>query len=282
MPASRYALSYAPALAHVLHEADDIARETSRRVASYHVLLAFFTTRNQAERLLRDRQIDEDRLLTLVSTDPKEPPDALIEILERAAQVAAGCGAREVDTLHVLVAMTRARESVAYTLLDATGEKLNLLRTRALTILTGAVPRWLETGKRPRPGVAEARVSARPHRSRIGHRVGLEADRPPHLTWVPPIVMGGQKPGAKRPPAPAPQGRPPRPRRPEAATGGRQQAPRGARGARPRARAEGPPAAGGEAPEGPRAPPGGGAGGSGKAACGKAACRSPTGGKTAC
>ncbi|MCA9550203.1 MAG: ATP-dependent Clp protease ATP-binding subunit [Myxococcales bacterium] len=206
MASSRYALSYAPALDHVLHEANDIAQATGRRVGSYHVLLAFFTTRNQAERLLRDRQIDEDRLLALVEADVKEPPDALIEILERSAQVAAGCGAREVDTLHVLVAMTRARDSVAYALLEATGEKLSLLRTRALTILTGAVPRWLETGKRARPGVAEARVTARPHRSKIGHRVGLEADRPPHLTWVPPIVMGGQKPGAKRPPAAPPKG----------------------------------------------------------------------------
>ena len=178
MASSRYALSYAAALSHVLHEADDIAQATGRRVGSYHVLLAFFTTRNQAERLLRDRQIDEDRLLALVTAEAKEPPDALIEILERSAQVAAGCGAREVDTLHVLVAMTRARESVAYSLLEATGEKLSLLRTRALTILTGAVPRWLETGKRPRQGPAEARVTSRPHRSRVGHRVGLEAADP--------------------------------------------------------------------------------------------------------
>ena len=148
MASSRYALSYAAALSRVLHEADDIARATGQRVGSYHVLLAFFTTRNQAERFLRDRSVDEDRLLEHVDAGAREPPDALVEILERAAQVAAGCGAREIDTLHVLVAMTRARESIAYALLEATGEKLSLLRTRALTILTGAVPRWLEAGRR--------------------------------------------------------------------------------------------------------------------------------------
>ncbi len=199
MGSSRYALSYAPTLARVLHEADDIAQATGRRVGSYHVLLAFFTTRNQAERLLRDRKVDEDKLLELVSPDAKEPPDALIEILERAAQVAAGCGAQTVDTLHVLVAMTRARESVAYTLLNGTNEKMGHLRTRALTILTGAVPRWLETKGRG----GDARVSVRPQRSRIS-RVGLNADRPPQQKWNPPIVMGGQKPGRKAPPKPPP------------------------------------------------------------------------------
>jgi len=183
----------------VLHEADDIAQATGRRVGSYHVLLAFFTTRNQAERLLRDRDIDEDKLLELVTPEAKEPPDALIEILERAAQVAAGCGAQRIDTLHVLVAMTRARDSVAYVLLDGTTEKLGRLRTRALTILTGAVPRWLESPRRD--ARSEAQVSARPHRSRVGRsRVGLEAERPPRMSWTPPIVMGGQKPGMKAPP----------------------------------------------------------------------------------
>lgn len=199
MGSSRYALSYAPTLARVLHEADDIARATGRRVGSYHVLLAFFTTRNQAERLLRDRRVDEDKLLELVTPDAKEPPDALIEILERAAQVAAGCGAQTIDTLHVLVAMTRARESVAYTLLNGTSEKMGHLRTRALTILTGAVPRWLETKSRG----GDARVSVRPQRSRVS-RVGLKADRPPQQKWTPPIVMGGQKPGRKVPPPPPP------------------------------------------------------------------------------
>jgi ATP-dependent Clp protease ATP-binding subunit ClpC len=198
----------APALSKSLREAEDIARATGQRATTAHLILAFFTVKNHAERLLRDRGIDEDRLLDLFPTELREPKMMLSEVLERSEQVAAGCGAREVDCLHVLVAMTRARESVAYCLLEATGEKLGLLRTRALTILTGAVPRWLagknrsqrpmraERIERERSERAEREVisvSRRPARSRTDARppgeLGVRHDRRAALDWTPPLVQ---------------------------------------------------------------------------------------------
>ena len=50
-------------LAQVLAEAEDIARSVNQKLTSAHQLLAFFTVPNRAELLLRDRGIDEDRVL---------------------------------------------------------------------------------------------------------------------------------------------------------------------------------------------------------------------------
>lgn len=212
-PTERLALPYAAPLMRILDEAEDIARATEQRPTTAHLLLSFFTSRNQAERMLRDRQIDEDRLLDLVDPANKEPKQSIREILERAGQVAAGCGAREVDTLHVLVAMTRARDSLAYQLLEKTGEKLPLIRNRALTILTGAVPRWL-TGKEaveaqePAPVQVSSMLPTKVRSSAVygtPKREPLPRDKPrgSPITWTPPILMAETRP-QKRPSAPPP------------------------------------------------------------------------------
>ena len=178
-----------PDLRHVLEEAREIAEATSQPVTSHHVLLAFFVSRNPAERLLRSREVDEDRLLALVDPEAKEPRAALREVVARGSQVAAGCGAREVDCLHVLVAMTRHRQSTAYRMLSRADPKLGHLRTRALTILTGAVPRWMSRRNRPDRadrsdrldrGEATVAVSRPPIRG--------ERSRRPAITWTPPLV----------------------------------------------------------------------------------------------
>src|SRR5258708_35851344 len=93
-PSTAQSMPHAPALSRSLREAEDIARATGQRATTAHLLLAFFTVKNHADRLLRDRSIDEDRLLDLLPDDPHEPKMMLSEVLERAEQVAAGCGAR--------------------------------------------------------------------------------------------------------------------------------------------------------------------------------------------
>ena len=135
-------IPHAPVLTQVLNEATDIARATEQALTTGHVLLALFTVNNAAERLLRDRNIDEDRLLDLVSGQMKEPPDTLANVIERAEQIAAGCGSPEAGCLHVLYAITRVRACAGYALLDKTGEKVSALRQRTLSILTGAMPVW--------------------------------------------------------------------------------------------------------------------------------------------
>src|SRR5262245_39594689 len=98
-------LPSAPTLARVFHEADEIARATGARTTTAHLLLALFTVKNRAERLLRDRGIDEDKVLDLLPKDGREGKHVFSQITERAAQVAAGCGSREIGCLHLLVAI---------------------------------------------------------------------------------------------------------------------------------------------------------------------------------
>ncbi len=133
---------------------------------------------------MRDRGVDEDRILERLPGDAKEPKHVLEEVIERASQIAAGCGAREVSCLHLLVAMTRSRESIAARVLEACGEKLGTLRTRALTILTGAIPRW---GDSAAPAEEMEQVSVLPKKRSLPAR-GERADRQAALDWSPPII----------------------------------------------------------------------------------------------
>ena len=174
-----------PVLRHVLEEAREIAEATQQPVTSQHVLLAFFVSRNPAERLLRSREVDEDQLLKLVDQNAKEPRVALREIVARGSQMAAGCGAREVDCLHVLVAMTRHRQSIAFRLLSDADPKLGHLRTRALTILTGAVPRWMS--RRSRGGEQGDRIPS-PISVSTPPRRALRPERKPAISWTPRLV----------------------------------------------------------------------------------------------
>src|SRR6266536_3921585 len=151
-------------LAQVLAEAQDIARSVNQSLTSAHQLLGFFTIPNRAELLLRDRGIDEDRILAAMTEKPKEPDGIERELRERAREVAVGVGAEEVDCLHLLIAMSRVRSSAAHQLLAACGLQLATLRNVALSYFTSRMPRRLrelapQSVKALRPTPMTARTS---------------------------------------------------------------------------------------------------------------------------
>jgi ATP-dependent Clp protease ATP-binding subunit ClpC len=130
-------------LALVLSEADDIAQSVSQRVTTAHAVLALFTVDNPGQRLLKERGIDEDRLLPLVKAAPTEPEGTLRELRERAREIARACGSREADCLHLLIAVTRLR-CAGHELLAGTGLDLTSVRNTALSyFLSGRMPRKL-------------------------------------------------------------------------------------------------------------------------------------------
>ncbi|HUK65731.1 MAG TPA: ATP-dependent Clp protease ATP-binding subunit [Anaeromyxobacteraceae bacterium] len=147
-------------LAQVLAEADDIARSVNQKLTSAHQLLAFFTIPNRAEVLLRDRGIDEDRILAVMTEKPREPEGTERDLRERAREVAQGLGAEEVDCLHLLIAMSRVRSSAAHQLLGACGLQLATLRNVALSYFTSRMPRRLKD-LAPQPARALASPAAR-------------------------------------------------------------------------------------------------------------------------
>jgi len=131
-------------LLQVLTEAEDIARSVNQKPTSAHQLLAFFTVPNRAEILLRERGVDEDRILEVMGQAPREVEGVARDLRERARDVAAGVGAAEVDCLHLLIAMSRVRASAAHQLLSACGLQLASLRNVALSYFTARMPRRLK------------------------------------------------------------------------------------------------------------------------------------------
>ncbi len=141
-------------LAQVLAEAADIASSVNQKLTSAHQLLALFTVPNRAEILLKERGVDEDRILGTMSGKPKEPEGIVRDLRDRACEVAESVGSSEVDCLHLLIAMSRVRSSVAHQLLAACGLQLPTLRNVALSYFTARMPRRLKELQPVRVGPA--------------------------------------------------------------------------------------------------------------------------------
>src|SRR5512134_3993211 len=150
-------------LAQVLAEAADIAASVNQKLTSAHQLLAFFTVPNRAEILLKERGVDEDRILGTMTGKPKEAEGVERDLRERAREIAESVGAEEVDCLHLLIAMSRVRSSAAHQLLGACGLQVATLRNVALSYFTARMPRRLKTVPQPaRAASPGARRAAEP------------------------------------------------------------------------------------------------------------------------
>ncbi len=148
-------------LRQVIAEAKDIAAQVSQRLTSAHLLLALFTVHNRAEILLKEKDIDEDAILALVHTVEGEPPGTVKRIQEKAREIAVGCGAENIDCLHLLIALCGMRSTLAYDLLRRTNLNVPKLRNTALSYVTGRMPRRLTVKKkRAREEPQSARVQA--------------------------------------------------------------------------------------------------------------------------
>jgi len=149
--------------AQVLTEASDIAQSVGQKLTTAHVLLALFTVENRAQVLLKERGIDEDRLLATMTCVPQEDDGLLADLCHRSRQIAASCGSSETDCLHWLIGATRVR-CAAQDLLVRSGLDLNGTRNTALSYyLSGRMPRKLQLGRAPRQlSAAPPRPSAPP------------------------------------------------------------------------------------------------------------------------
>ncbi|NPC84272.1 ATP-dependent Clp protease ATP-binding subunit, partial [Pyxidicoccus fallax] len=177
-------------LAQVLHEANDIAQSVVQRLTSAHVLLALFTVENRAQLLLKERGVDEDSLLQLLTSAPTESDGVVRELREKTREIATSLGSGEADCLHLLIAVTRVR-CAANELLQLAGLDLATLRTTAMAFFTsGRMPRFLQTG----------RAQALGHRPPVSRPVGAPPSPLP-LSAVA-VSMPRAIPGA--PPTPLP------------------------------------------------------------------------------
>jgi len=130
-----------PETVRAFHEAEDISRRAAQPPSSAHLLLALFTFANRAQVLLLERHVDEDTVLDQIRVLEDEPKRTLVQLRERAREIARGAGSPDVDCLHVLIAITRLREAFAYQLLERSGTSLTALRNVAVSYVTGNMPR---------------------------------------------------------------------------------------------------------------------------------------------
>ncbi|HZH02177.1 MAG TPA: AAA family ATPase, partial [Myxococcaceae bacterium] len=153
--------------AQALAEAHDISRSVNQKPTSAHALLALFTFQNRAALLLRERSVDEDALLTVMTSSPKEADAVLRDLCERAREIARSCGSQEADCLHFLIALTRVR-CAAQELLSRTGLDLTSLRNTALSYyLSGRMPRRFQMNP-PQPGTPPVPAPPRAIRRPLG------------------------------------------------------------------------------------------------------------------
>ncbi len=151
--------------AQVVAEAEDIARSVGHCLTTAHTLLSLFTVPNRGALLLKERGIDEDSILNIMTRVPAEAPEVNGELLERARDIAQQCGSAEADCLHLLIAVSRMKDCAAYSLLTRCGLEMNALRNQALSYyLGGRMPRRLQMVERPSPSAALPAASSLPLR----------------------------------------------------------------------------------------------------------------------
>jgi len=134
----------APDLSRAHHEARALADGVGAPLATTHLLLSLFCVPNPAEIVLREANVDEDRLLSLMGPALVDEPDAIEAVLAATDETALRCDARQANTLHLLVALLKVREGAAWQLLESALGGNAALRNRVMSYVTAVLPRRLQ------------------------------------------------------------------------------------------------------------------------------------------
>ena len=113
-------------------EAHRLSKEAGHALTSLHLLLAIFsegTRPNQAYSVLREEGVALDELLARLRKRPREREAAVKAILDRCQDMAKLTNSSMVNSLHLLLAMTRVADSVACKILRKHHEDLNGFRS---------------------------------------------------------------------------------------------------------------------------------------------------------
>ncbi len=137
----------APDLGGALTEARAIADGVGQPLATSHLLLALFTVPNPAEVVLAEYALNEDSFLARIDPKMGESTTSMRNVLDAAAETALRCDARQTNTLHLLVALLKVRDTQAFTLLEAVlgPAMVPSLRNRVMAfVMSPGLPRRLQ------------------------------------------------------------------------------------------------------------------------------------------
>jgi ATP-dependent Clp protease ATP-binding subunit ClpC len=190
-------------LRQVFEEARDIAQKVGQPMTTAHVLLAMFTLPNHAQVLMGDRRLNEDRILSVIRRGEEEGARLVQDLRGKTEELADGLGSREVNCLHLLLAMTRLKEAVAHQLLVRSGEDLADLRAKAMGCLSGRMPRRLANFRK----TSNLAVDHAPAVPQLAADDGEMA-----LSTAPSVLPPARGPAGDLAPAPRLESPPPQPR----------------------------------------------------------------------
>jgi len=132
---------YSPELQHLAEEAIDSSEQLGEPLSSLHLLFALFMLDNSGALLLSEEGINEGTLLPHVDRSLRESEDAADELMNYAEEAAALYRNPEVNCLHLVVALCRHRQSLAYRTLEKANVPISRLRNRAVSLLVNPMPR---------------------------------------------------------------------------------------------------------------------------------------------
>lgn len=145
-------LSESKELARVLDESKAIADRLNMPFTSAHPLLCFYLVETQAAQFLQERGLTVDALLEAIQNVPDESPEIWDRILRRAEDVALVQKSRQIESLHLLVAICSFVESAAYQLVRSLGFQLGEIRSSIMAQLQGDQLRTVSSAARaPQP-----------------------------------------------------------------------------------------------------------------------------------
>jgi ATP-dependent Clp protease ATP-binding subunit ClpC len=140
----------------ILGEAHFLAREAAHPVGTLHLLLAIFSERthpNQAHSVLQEHGIRLDEITGQLKRRPDEPDDSVGAVIAKCHEVARFTNSSIVNSLHLLVALTRLSETGAYRILRHHHPDINDFRTELFDLI-GTAPRQLAPRQPPPPAPA--------------------------------------------------------------------------------------------------------------------------------
>ena len=175
--------------------AEERARERNQKPTTTHLLAALASGSDDAARLLLDRRLEPEVILSAARVTTDDDANGLRQALQKARELAGRTGAsrNEARAIHVLFALCQDAGTAAYRTLVQCGTDVTRLRVASMQLAMGLAP--------PRRPVAVASMSASPSAKTRTAVVPLV----PHAPHTP-------APSVARPSGILPVSRPPVPR----------------------------------------------------------------------
>jgi len=140
---------------HILRAAQEYADGAGQALTTGHILLGMLTQTSRAGRVLKELRLDPDKWLHALSQVKRadrrlEESDELITAIEaHMVEAANRSSSALVSSLHLLLAVTREKHSIAYKAFIFMSIPPVQVRTLALGGINGPVPRTIERHQHP-------------------------------------------------------------------------------------------------------------------------------------